>query len=75
MEIEITIDNYSKIKKNRSNKGYIALFYSHHCGHCVSFIPLWNLLKKTLSKEYQFIELENANMQKLNKDYNISSLE
>jgi thiol-disulfide isomerase/thioredoxin len=72
MEIEITIDNYSKIKRNRSNKGYIALFYSNHCGHCVSFIPLWNLLKHKLSKQYQFIELENDNMQKLNKDYNIS---
>jgi thiol-disulfide isomerase/thioredoxin len=72
MEIEITIDNYSKIKKNRSEKGYIALFYSHNCGHCVSFIPLWKKLKKNLSNQYQFIELENDNMQKLNKDYNIS---
>jgi len=72
MEIEITIDNYSKIKRNRSNKGYIALFYSNHCGHCVSFIHLWNKLKHKLSKQYQFIELENDNMQKLNKDYNIS---
>jgi thiol-disulfide isomerase/thioredoxin len=71
MEIEITIDNYSKIKRNRSNKGYIALFYSNHCGHCVSFIPIWNTLKKNLSKEYQFVELENENMQKLNKEYNI----
>jgi len=72
MEIEITIDNYSKIKRNRSEKGYIALFYSHNCGHCVSFIPIWKKLKKNLSNQYQFIELENENMQKLNKEYNIS---
>jgi len=72
MELEITIDNIQDIKKKRLLNGYIALFYSHNCGHCVSFIPTWKSLKKKLSKEYQFIELEHQNMQKLTKDFNIS---
>ena len=69
--MEITIDNIKDIKKNRIHKGYIALFYSNSCGHCVHFMPIWETLKKKLSKEYQFLELEYSNMQKLDKDYNI----
>ena len=69
MEMEITIDNIKDIKKNRIHKGYIALFYSNSCGHCVHFMPIWETLKKKLSKEYHFLELEYSNMQKLDKDF------
>lgn len=72
MEIEITIDNIQDIKKKRLEKGYVALFYSHNCGHCVHFIPIWKLLKKHLSNQYQFIELEQKDMQKMKEDYNIT---
>ena len=72
MDIEITIDNIQDIKKKRLEKGYVALFYSHNCGHCVNFIPTWKSLKKHLSKEYQFIELEQKGMQKMKEDYNIT---
>lgn len=72
LELEITIDNIKKIKKNRLNKGYVALFHSHHCGHCISFMPIWKKLIKSLSKEYQFHELEQEGMQKLKNDYNIT---
>ena len=72
MELEITIDNIQDIKKKRLETGYVALFYSHNCGHCVSFMPTWKLLKKKLSKQYQFVELEYEGMQKLKKEHNIT---
>lgn len=72
IEFEITIDNIRDIKKSRLEKGYVALFHSHNCGHCVHFIPVWNLLKKKLSDKYKFIEIEYTNMQKIKNQYNIT---
>lgn len=72
LELEITIDNISNIKKNRMKKGYVALFHSHHCGHCISFMPTWKKLIKSLSNQYQFHELEQEGMQKMKNDYNIT---
>ena len=59
MELEITIDNIQDIKKKRLETGYVALFYSHNCGHCVSFMPTWKLLKKNYQNN---INLLNWNM-------------
>lgn len=72
IEFEITIDNIRDIKKSRLEKGYVALFHSHNCGHCVNFIPVWNSLKKKLSNKYKFIEIESVNMQQMNNEYNIT---
>ena len=71
MELEITINNIQDIKRMRIQKGYIALFHSHNCGHCVFFMKTWISLKRELSDKYQFVELEYGKMQYLTKNYNI----
>lgn len=71
MELEITINNIQDIKRMRIQKGYIALFHSHNCGHCISFMKTWISLKRELSDKYQFVELEYEKMQYLTKNYNI----
>ena len=71
MGFELTIDNINKIKKKRMNEGYVILFYSNHCGHCIHFLPVWKQLKINYSKEYNFIDLEQKQMQQLKEEHNI----
>ena len=50
----------SNIKKNGST---IILYHWNRCGHCISFMPVWQQLKQMLADRYNFYDIELQTMQ------------
>ena len=48
----------NKVIKDISSHGCILLYHWHDCGHCRSFMPVWDILKKKYGNIKQFYEIE-----------------
>ena len=48
-----------------SNKMSIMLFKAEWCGHCKNFMPIWNKLKDSYSKKFNFLTYDSEK----DKDY------
>jgi thiol-disulfide isomerase/thioredoxin len=54
------VDNKSlnKVIDDISSHGCILLYHWNNCGHCQSFMPVWDILKKKYGNMKQFYEIE-----------------
>ena len=54
------VDNKSlnKVINDISSHGCILLYHWKDCGHCRSFMPVWDILKKKYGDIKQFYEIE-----------------
>jgi len=59
-------NNKNNEKFSNKNNGTIILFYATWCGHCSEFKPIWNELKENENENYEFIEIENDDLEKRN---------
>ena len=53
-----------KIKSDiKENGATIILYHWNKCGHCISFMPVWDRLKSMLNDTYNFYDIEYSKMQ------------
>lgn len=54
-----------KLKSDiKNNGGTIILYHWNRCGHCLSFMPVWQQLRNTLNDRYRFYDIELETLQK-----------
>ena len=64
-----------KLKNDiKSNGGTIILYHWNRCGHCLSFMPVWQQLRNMLNDRYRFYDIELETLQKAPAEFgNINS--
>jgi len=58
-------NSLDKLKSDiKSNGGTIILYHWNRCGHCLSFMPVWQQLRNMLNDRYRFYDIELETLQK-----------
>ena len=68
-------NSLDKLKSDiKSNGGTIILYHWNRCGHCLSFMPVWQQLRNMLNDRYRFYDIELETLQKAPAEFgNINS--
>jgi thiol-disulfide isomerase/thioredoxin len=70
---------YLFINYIKNNRKMLVLYHAKWCGHCVTFLPVFNKFKRILKKKYNndliIYTIEHEAITILKNDYNFSEVE